>query len=170
AVFGRASHIFDAADRLHIKSKEMMGRFFGEFKRIAGNNIGSIGHDIEEVIQKSNRALHEKFLEQLRRKMGKPNIGDSEQSAKLRRMLDQLYKPNARIGSGSTADAIRHERLFVGEKVGGKEHIKKGNDFLRGLKDWLEKNPTAPNGDKAAAENIIKDLEDALFSNPMNWR
>ncbi len=98
--------------------------------------------------------------------MGKPHVVDS----KLQHFTENLYKPNAKLGSGSTAEAIRYERLFPGETVGGKVHIEKGSNYLVGLKDWLNKNSTATPGDRAAAENMIKDLEDALLGDPNKWR
>jgi len=72
-----------------------------------------------------------------------------------------LYRSNAKIGSDSTADAIRFERK-TGQSVGGVSHTQKGRDALIYLKRWLKQNPNADPGDIAAAENIILDLEDAL--------
>ncbi|NAU00634.1 type IV secretion protein Rhs [Escherichia coli] len=72
-----------------------------------------------------------------------------------------LYRPNAKVGSGSTADAVRYE-LATGEKVGGRGHVLKAQDYTRALQDWLDKNPTASPGDRAAAENVLQDLQNAL--------
>lgn len=79
----------------------------------------------------------------------------------LYKIVEYAYKPYARIGSGSTAAAIRHE-LATGEKVCEKLHSKKGGDLIIGLERWLKTHPTARSGDRAAAENIIKDLLNAL--------
>jgi hypothetical protein len=89
--------------------------------------------------------------------MQKPAVKD----AKLAGMMDDLYRADAKIGSGSTADAVRHE-LATGEKVGGRTHSQKAQDYINGLQDWLKNNPKASPGDRAAAENVIKDLQDAL--------
>ena len=105
----------------------------------------------------SNRALHELQKTQLRRQMSKPHVTDSN----LAGIVDDIYRPGAKVGSGSTGDAIRHE-LATGESVGGAFHSQKGEDSIRALEKWLKNNPTASPGDKAAAENIILDLKEAL--------
>ena len=104
-----------------------------------------------------NAALHELYKTELRRAMSKP----ATQDAKLSDMMSELYREGATVGSGSTADAIRHE-LATGELVGGKLHSQKGEDAIRALDRWLRNNPTSAAGDRAAAENVMKDLKDAL--------
>lgn len=49
--------------------------------------------------------------------MPKPDVQD----AKLKKIVNNFYKPNTKVGSGSTADALRYEKL-AGGTVGGKEH------------------------------------------------
>ncbi|MFO6484887.1 type IV secretion protein Rhs [Escherichia coli] len=73
--------------------------------------------------------------------MGKPDVTDSN----LKNIIDNLYRPNAKVGSGSTADAVRY-KLATGEKVGGRGHVLKAQDYTRALQDWLDKNPTASQG------------------------
>ena len=50
----------------------------------------------------------------------------------------------------------------------------KGEDALRNLNRWVKNNPTASPGDRAAVENIIQDINDALGytqrPNPMNHK
>lgn len=111
----------------------------------------------ERSTEARNAAQHEKFKQELRQKMEKPHVEDPE----LKKLVDQQYREGAKVGSGSTADAIRHERL-TGEKVGGRSHAQKGANDMRAIQKWLEKNPGARPGDRAAAENIVKDLKDAL--------
>ncbi len=89
--------------------------------------------------------------------MAEPYVVDPN----LKRLVNFNYRPNASIGSGSTAAAIRHE-LLTGEKVFAKSHFQKGKDIVTSLEKWLKNNPTARSGDRAAAENIIKDLHNAL--------
>lgn len=89
--------------------------------------------------------------------MQKPIVTDP----KLQSFIDKLYRPDAETGSGSTADAIRHERA-TGEHIRGKLHFQKGKDALRALNRWMKNNPTAASSDRAAVENIIKDLNDAM--------
>jgi len=105
-----------------------------------------------------NRIQHEAFKENLREKMQKPFVKDK----KLQNFIDEVYKEHDKmIGNGSTAAAIRRERK-TGEKVFGRLHTKKGKDALIYFGRWLNDNPTACPGDRAAVENIVKDLKDSL--------
>ncbi len=74
---------------------------------------------------------------------------------------NRTYRQDASIGSGSTAAAIRHERM-TGERVRSKLHSQKGIEYTKKFEKWLEDHPIASHGDRAAAENIIKDLKNAL--------
>ena len=65
------------------------------------------------------------------------------------------------MGSGSTAAALREE-LVTGKPVGGKMHKIKTIESINRLDDWIRNNPRALSGDRAAAENILKDLHNAL--------
>ncbi|EBG5617116.1 type IV secretion protein Rhs, partial [Salmonella enterica subsp. enterica] len=94
---------------------------------------------------------------ELRQQMEKPTV----ENAELKNLIDDLYRPNAKVGSGSTADAVRYE-LSTGEKVGGRGHIQKAEQYSESLQRWLNKNPSASPGDRAAAENVLKDLQRAL--------
>jgi hypothetical protein len=114
-------------------------------------------HQTKSEPNPADRLQHEEYLRSLRQQMGRPHIEDSE----LNNFVGELYRPGASIGSGSTADAIRHERN-TGQLVKGKEHTEKGMNAIRYLEKWLKKNPTARPGDRAAAENILRDLKNAL--------
>jgi len=105
----------------------------------------------------ANRAVHESYKDGLRAAMSKPEVSDPA----LAKLIDPLYRPNATIGSGSTAAAVRQE-LATGQPVGGAFHSQKATDSIRSLERWLSINPTAMPGDRAAAENIIRDMRDAL--------
>jgi len=111
--------------------------------------------------QAANRATHEAYKNYLRQAMQKPLVKD----ASLQKLFNNLYRDNARIGSGSTAAAIRHE-LSTGGIVGGRTHIQKGVDYVKALDRWLRNNPNASPGDRAAAENVIADIIDALKTRP----
>ena len=89
--------------------------------------------------------------------MSKPYVIDSN----LKKIVDLNYRQHAKIGNGSTAAAIRYE-IQTGEKVFAKSHYQKGKDTIIYLEKWLKNNPTARSGDRAAAENIIKDLHNSL--------
>jgi hypothetical protein len=102
------------------------------------------------------RSPFEKYKDELRAQMDVPHAENPE----LAKMLGTLYRPNAKIGSGSTASAVRHER--DGSKVGGRQHSQKADDSVRALDKWLAKNPGARPGDRAAAQNVMRDMENAL--------
>ncbi len=55
-------------------------------------------------------------------------------------IVENLYRPGARIGNGSTAAAIRYE-LATGNKVEGKYHVRKGLEQMNALKQWIDSNP-----------------------------
>lgn len=89
--------------------------------------------------------------------MSRPAVQD----AKLNSLMDELYRADAKIGSGSTAAAVREEAA-TGSTVGGKLHTQKAQNYIDALNKWLKNNPTASSGDRAAAENVIKDMQNAL--------
>jgi hypothetical protein len=83
---------------------------------------------------------------------------------KLQNLVNDLYKgakTDSPIGTGSTADAIREE-LATGQKVGGRFHTQKGQEYARALQKWIEKNPNASTADKTAAQQMLNDLLSAL--------
>jgi hypothetical protein len=72
------------------------------------------------------------------------------ENGKLANLTKDLYKgANTKnpIGTGSTADAIRHEAA-TGEAVGGKFHSQKWQEYARALESWLRKNPSASSSDR----------------------
>jgi hypothetical protein len=92
--------------------------------------------------------------------LARPTVSDP----KLNQLIDELYRPGATIGSGSTADAVRYE-LQTGLKVGGKSHVQKAGDMARALENWLRTSPGALTTDRAAAQSVIDDLWSALDGN-----
>ena len=85
---------------------------------------------------------------------------DSTSNQKLKNVIDQMYRPNATIGSGGLADAVSHE-LQTGEMVGGRSHLKKGRERLKNLKNILAKESLSEQ-DKKTINKLIDDLEKAL--------
>ena len=79
---------------------------------------------------------------------------------KLRRRIEQLYRRNARVGNGSTADAIRHE-LRTGELLSPRGHVQKGIEMRNGLLKDLESGRLNV-ADRAIARRLLKDLQNAL--------
>jgi RHS repeat-associated protein len=118
---------------------------------------GMVGNPKDLLRSGGSHVAHMLYKQSLRAAMQKPAVTNTA----LAHILNKIYRPNAKIGSGSTADAVRYE-ILTGEMVGGALHSTKAEDSIRSLKDWLVKNETALPGDRAAAENVILDLIDAL--------
>ncbi|HEX7808975.1 MAG TPA: RHS repeat-associated core domain-containing protein, partial [Thermoanaerobaculia bacterium] len=70
----------------------------------------------------------EQYRSELAMDMGKPIVRDPE----LARILDKVYRPDATLWSGSTADAVRYERLN-GRPVGGRWHTQKAQEAVSTL-------------------------------------
>lgn len=89
-----------------------------------------------------------------------PKVADN----KLGNIVSDLFKgtknPN-RVGSGTTADAIRRE-LATQTPTAGRMHIQKGHQYVRALRNWLRKNPEASPQDRQVAQELLDDLNDAL--------
>ncbi|MXG91952.1 hypothetical protein GRQ65_20620 [Nocardioides sp. YIM 123512] len=124
--------------------------------RVAGK-VPILARRFRRISDAANRAKHEKFLVELRREMGRPSTKDPD----LTKLMRENYRDNAQVGSGSTAAAVRHE-LATGQPVGGAFHSQKAQEMIGRLEKWLRNHPDASPGDRAAAENVIKDLQDAL--------
>lgn len=58
-------------------------------------------------------------------------------------------------------DAVRAE-LLTGRATGRRFHITKARETIRGLQNWLRRNPDASPGDRAVAQDLIDQLKDAL--------
>ncbi|MCG3680073.1 hypothetical protein [Aliarcobacter butzleri] len=130
--------------------------------------IGAIAHKfkidkatakkvVDDFNNPQNIANYEKYKDELVKNMGKPQVSDT----KLQNFVDTLYRDNAKIGSGSTADAVREE-ILTGNPVGGKYHTQKAQDSIKYLQKWIDINPNASFSDKQAAKHLIRDMQNAL--------
>lgn len=81
----------------------------------------------------------------------------------MRNRVDALYRPNAKVGNGSTADAIRHE-LKTGEMLSPSGHSQKGIEMRNGLMKDL-KSGRLNAADSRIARDLVKDLQNALSGN-----
>ncbi|OXC87790.1 type IV secretion protein Rhs [Achromobacter sp. KAs 3-5] len=90
--------------------------------------------------------------------MTKPKVED----VGLAQLMDELYRDGAKIGSESTADAVRFE-LATGGSVGGKHHVQKAKNYSVSLQRWLNANPNASFSDRSAAEHVLRDMQNALM-------
>ncbi|WP_206426994.1 hypothetical protein [Burkholderia gladioli] len=105
----------------------------------------------------ANAATGPKLADSLASSMSKPLVSDS----KLSGLMDDLYRDGAKIGTGSTADAVRYENQ-TGSAVGGVYHSQKAQDYSTALQRWLDGNPGASFSDRSAAQNVLRDLQNAL--------
>ena len=75
------------------------------------------GSGLRQGLSLKARASHgcafELYKAYLRHKMQRPNVADP----RLGKLLGELYRENATLGSGSTADAIRVELVFPGMRL-----------------------------------------------------
>ncbi|DAB32519.1 MAG TPA: hypothetical protein CFH79_03440, partial [Sulfurospirillum sp. UBA11407] len=140
--------------KLHI-SKSAAKKIVDDVK--VGKTLSKDGKIANEA---SNVATYEKYKDDLAQIMGKPEVSDT----KLQEYINKLYRENATIGSGSTADAVRYE-LTTGNSVGGKFHTQKAQESVTYLERWLNNNPNANFSDRQAVEHIIRDTKNALNGN-----
>ncbi|MBA4260433.1 MAG: hypothetical protein C0446_14815, partial [Chitinophaga sp.] len=79
----------------------------------------------------------------------------------LKNALNDLYRPKASIGSGSSADALRVELFQPGRHVGYKLHETKVRNYEKGLYELLKKDVLNAH-ERMIAENVRLDLLDAM--------
>ena len=84
---------------------------------------------------------------------------------KLKSIYNRNFRPDAKIGSGSTADALRYE-IKTGNKVGGASHVQKVQDSINGLKN-LKNNPDA-NLTPVELDILNKMLDDLINAQQTN--
>ncbi len=82
---------------------------------------------------------------------------------KLKNVVNEIYRPNAKVGDGGLAAAIREE-LSTGELVGGKSHIQKGIERLKNLENIINKQGL-DSSDLKIAQELYDDLKSALGGN-----
>jgi RHS repeat-associated protein len=89
------------------------------------------------------------------------------ENAKLQNIVNDLYRgttnPN-RVGTGTTADAVRNE-IATGESTSGRFHIDKAMQYSTGLKKLL-KSGTLNYHDQIVAQSLLNDLQNALRGEP----
>jgi hypothetical protein len=95
-------------------------------------------------------------------KKTKEQLVNNSKTVQCKKLINELYRDGATVGDGSTADAIR-EQISTGKLVGNKDHIQKGKERLRQIKNILSKEPNHP--DKDILEFLANDLKCALGGN-----
>jgi hypothetical protein len=91
------------------------------------------------------------------------NLLQGAQNARLRNLIEQMYRRTATVGSGSTADAVRHE-LRTGELLSRSGHSIKGQEMIRALERTVAEEPLDA-GDLQIARHLRDDLQRALSGN-----
>jgi hypothetical protein len=89
-----------------------------------------------------------------------PQVADG----KLQNLINNIYKHVAtpgRHGDGTTMDAIRYE-IATGKDINNQAHVIKGRETIRGLRNWLRRNPNASQEERDLAQSLIDDLLAAL--------
>ena len=75
----------------------------------------------------------------------------------LRGIINQLYRPDASIGDGGTADMLRHE-FDTGQAL---EHLNKAQERIRQINRLLTEQVLAPS-DRSLAYSLLNDLYHAI--------
>jgi hypothetical protein len=81
-------------------------------------------------------------------------------NAKLRNILNSWNRTGRGAGSGSTADAVRHE-LATGQLVGGKGHVIKALEMRTALTKLLHDKSLSA-ADRSIVKDLLIDIQDAL--------
>jgi RHS repeat-associated protein len=85
---------------------------------------------------------------------------NSVSDSKLKNLINQMYRKNATVGSGSTADVIRYE-LQTGELLSPKGHFLKGQEMRTAIMRLLQ-NGGLNEADAGTTRYILQDLQNAL--------
>ena len=129
-----------------------------EGEKAAGGSGGLATNGAVTSEGTANAATGAKLADDLASQMAKPQVSNPELSG----LMDDLYRDNAKIGTGSTADAVRYE-VASEDSVGGKLHTQKAQQYSTALQNWLDANPNASFSDRSAAQNVLRDLQNALM-------
>lgn len=84
---------------------------------------------------------------------------NSAKTREVKELIEQLYRPNATIGDGGTADALRYE-INTRINIGNKSHRRKAKERINQINNILKKNPNHP--DKELLKKLKDDLQDAM--------
>lgn len=79
---------------------------------------------------------------------------------KLKNAINEMYRPNAKVGDGGLADAIRYEKS-THCLVGGKSHIQKGRERLKNLENIMQKQKLSQ-VERKMVQELADDLRNAL--------
>ena len=163
---GKANKKFDESLKENNVNSDTIVNSNAELKRNDGGLVGgksgviSTANGIKHADSAVNVVNYIKYKDELLSNMGRISVKDKN----LQNIIDFMYRPNAKIGSGSTADTVRYE-LKTGENVAGKNHMQKAQDSINALEKWIKNNSNANKSDVDTAQKYIKDLKNALNGN-----
>ena len=163
---GKANKKFDESLKENNVNSDTIVNTNAELKRndggfVAGKSgVASTANGIKDADSAVNVVNYIKYKDELLSNMGRISVKDKN----LQNIIDFMYRPNAKIGSSSTADAVRYE-LKTGENVAGKNHMQKAQDSIKALEKWIKNNSNANKSDVDTAQKYIKDLKNALNGN-----
>jgi hypothetical protein len=122
----------------------------------AGTEVGEAVQSVSKVAEVASQTSAERQL--AKEILRSPTVTD----AKLQKVVEDLYKgvkyPN-RVGTGTTADAVRNE-LETGKPTGGTFHLDKATQYARALSKRLKMDLNYY--DRLVAQSLLDDLKDAL--------
>jgi RHS repeat-associated protein len=124
-------------------------------KSIATATGKIVVNGVEKLSQEIVRINTERITLSTLRSLLRESLLNSVTNHKLKRVIDNLYRPGAKIGSGSTADQIR--------VVGDAGHIEKGQNFITGLRTLINTGELKGT-DLDTAYELMHDLIDAVGS------
>jgi len=92
------------------------------------------------------------------------NLLGSVENPKLKNIVNDLHRPGAQIGNGSSMDAFRFEKL-TGGNVGGKSHFQKLIDYRTALLKLWQNRTTLSTSDQQVVKSLLNDIQNALSGN-----
>ncbi|MGX6960781.1 MAG: hypothetical protein ACIPMY_06220 [Rickettsia endosymbiont of Pentastiridius leporinus] len=104
------------------------------------------GKELIQPYKEINTNLHTQNINQLKhysnemiRGLTREEVITNITNLELKKLIEELYKPGAKIGSGSSAAAHLQE-TFTGKKVGNRFHAQKVENYSTKLQRWLGNN------------------------------
>ncbi|VTS07764.1 YD repeat protein OS=Isosphaera pallida (strain ATCC 43644 / DSM 9630 / IS1B) GN=Isop_2419 PE=4 SV=1: PT-HINT [Tuwongella immobilis] len=137
-------------------TKQLLESVPGEPIRFTRKEAWQTAKQMDETLRRTSR----EFIESNPTSVKRPKVVDNS----LSRIMDDIYKAEKspdRIGTGSTADGLRFEKM-TGFDFNDKIHGQAASERANRLRDWLKDHPHALPDDIDAARRVVADLEDAI--------
>ena len=158
---GQKSWRLDLEDAHGNPPPSLARRRFPVVRIVTGSSKGSHRYDALHLLRvactvKATKTVVDDILP-------KPNVTEP----KLQNVVDDLYKGTAnpnRVGTGTTADAVRNE-VATGQATGGRFHTQKAEQYSNALRSLLKKGNLSSR-DRLVAQSLIDDLQNALGKQP----